>query len=591
MKSITRRQFLKNSAATGMTGSLLASLGAFGCSNEQAEETATRRPNVLLVMTDDQGFADLACHGNPDIKTPHLDAFAAESTEFTQFHVCAVCSPTRASLMTGRYHLRTGVTDTWMGRSIMRNEEKTVAEYFKEAGYATGIFGKWHLGDNYPFRPSEQGFDEALIHQGGGLRQPSNPPDNGYFDPQLLHNNELKTFPGYCTDIYTDYAIDFMKTKRNQPFFLYHATNAPHVPLEIGDEYIKPYMDAGLTEKLARVYGMVTNFDDNWGRLLKTLEELDIADNTIVIYLTDNGPQIILPEQERRFRAGLRATKGQPYDGGIHVPFYIRWPGKTAPGAKIDRIAAHIDVMPTVLDACGIDFTPENPLDGRSLTPLLENTGSDWADRTIFTQWHRGDEPHRYRCFAARNQQYKLVHRDIGPGGDSDPGYTRDGIMEKIELFDMSADPAEKNNLAGERPEIMNAMLDDYERWFDSVSSRGYEPHRIILGSPHENPVTLTRQDWRGPHANWSNTGLGYWEVNVDKSADFNIGLRFDAMETAGKAHFRYGQVHETLKLTKGAVTCSFDGIALPEGDGRIEAWVERSGKDVGVMYVDVMGI
>jgi arylsulfatase A-like enzyme len=275
----------------------------------------------------------------------------AEGVCFSHFHASPVCSPTRASLMTGRYNFRTGAIDTYLGRSMMRPDEVTLPQLLAANGYRTGIFGKWHLGDNYPMRAMDRGFEEALVHNGGGLAQPSGPPGDGYFDPMLSHNGVWAKHSGYCTDIFTSAAIAFIARHRAEPFFVYLATNAPHMPLQVADEYSAPYLAMGLDEETAKTYAMITNIDDNVGRLFAALDELGLDRNTIVIFLTDNGPAFGGVE---RYNAGMRGQKGTVYEGGIRVPCFVRWPGVIPSGKAVDRLAAHIDLLPTILNACRV---------------------------------------------------------------------------------------------------------------------------------------------------------------------------------------------------------------------------------------------
>ena len=271
---------------------------------------AEPRPNVVLVMTDDQGYGDIGLHKNPHLRTPNLDRFAQEGVQFSRFYVSPVCAPTRASLMTGRYHYRTGVIHTSRGGAKMHGEEVTIAERLQAAGYRTGIFGKWHLGDNFPMRPSEQGFSEALVHKSGAIGQQSDAPSS-YFNPRLWHNNEPKETKGYCTDVFFDAALQFIEQNRGQPFFVYLPTNAPHAPLDVELRYIERYKALGLNDTTARIYGMVENIDENFARLLTTLDRLGLRQNTLVIFITDNGAQ------QARYNAGLRGLKGTTYEGGI----------------------------------------------------------------------------------------------------------------------------------------------------------------------------------------------------------------------------------------------------------------------------------
>ncbi|MBL8296283.1 MAG: arylsulfatase, partial [Bryobacterales bacterium] len=356
-----------------------------------------RPPNLLIVITDDQGYGDLSLHGNPHLPTPNIDRIGKEGVQFTQFQVCPVCSPTRSSLMTGRYNYRTGVVDTYLGRSMMYPDEVTLPEYLAKAGYRTGIFGKWHLGDNYPTRSIDQGFQESIVCNGGGVGQPSDPPGNSYFDPILQHNGKGEKYQGYCTDIFFNEAMRWIGKNRRDRFFCYVATNAPHDPLTIGDGYVKPFQEKGLDETTAKTYGMVANLDENVGRMLAFLKKQGLERDTLVIFMTDNGPQ------RPRFNAGMRGQKGTVYQGGIRVPSFWRWPGRLKP-EKVTRIAAHIDVLPTVLELAGVKADGPR-MDGRSLAPLLKGEEVDWADRTLFTQWHRGDEPELFRACAARNQR------------------------------------------------------------------------------------------------------------------------------------------------------------------------------------------
>ncbi len=523
-----------------------------------------RKPNVVVIITDDQGYGDLSIHGNPHLKTPNMDRIGHEGVEFTQFHVCPVCAPTRASLMTGRYNYRTGVVDTYLGRAMMFSDEVTLAEMLGLAGYRTGIFGKWHLGDNYPLRPKDQGFQESLVHTGGGLEQPSGPPGNHYFDPVLLHNGKAGNFKGYCTDIFTDAALRFMEQNRARPFFAYIATNAPHTPLHVADSYVAPFRGKGLDETTARIYGMLTNLDENVGRILAKLKELDLERDTIVIFLTDNGPQ------QKRYNAGMRGLKGSVYEGGIRVPCFIRWPGVLKAGTKVDRLAAHIDLAPTLLDACGVPKPRGVRFDGVSLMPLLRNPRAEWPDRTLFFQWHRGDEPQAFRACAARNQRWKLV----------------DGK----ELYDLETDPGETKDVAAAHPEIVARLRREYEAWFKDVSAtRGYAPPRIFIGTDEENPVLLTRQDWRGPRASWDATGLGHWEVDVKRGGAYEVKLLLPKKEEERKAAFTFdGKILLEFAIPAGADSTTVKLNRLPTGKGRIEVAVREGGSTIGPHFVEL---
>jgi arylsulfatase A-like enzyme len=531
-------------------------------------------PNVVLVITDDQGYGDLGCHGNAKIRTPNLDRLAKQSTRLTNFYVCPVCSPTRASIMTGRYNYRTGVVDTYLGRSLMRPDEVTIAEFLRGAGYRTGIFGKWHLGDNYPLRAIDQGFQEALVCKGGGLTQPSDPPGNSYFDPVLMHNGKAEKTKGYCSDVFTDAALEFIHQPSDNPFFVYLAFNAPHEPLQVEKKLVEPYLKLDLDETTAKVYAMVENIDANVGRLLKLLDEKKLADDTIVIFLTDNGPQ------QLRYNAGLRGRKGSVFEGGIRVPFFIRWPGKYL-SRDVPQPAAHIDLLPTLAAACGITLPANIKIDGRNLSPLLTDSRAGWPERSLFFQWHRGDVPEKNRAFAVRGPRYKLVQ----PFG---AGMEREREKWELMLFDLAADPGEQKNIAAQNEPIVRAMQKEYAAWFDDVGKHGYDPPRIYLGADAENPVTLTRQDWRGPRAGWRVDDLGHWEVHVERDATFTITCRFAPRTDDGVVHMRMGAVTRQESLPAKATAVTFRDVKLPKGDARLETWLAVGAIAAGANYVDV---
>lgn len=535
---MTRRSFLSLSAAATLSAA------------------APSRPNVILIMSDDQGYGDLSIHGNPHLKTPNIDAIARQGAQFTQFQVCPVCSPTRASLMTGRYNYRTGVVDTFKGRSLMDPRETTAAELFAKAGYKTGIFGKWHLGDNYPMRAHDKGFQETLVHGGGGLAQPSDPPPgNHYFNPTLLRDGKFEKVEGYCTDIFFREAIGFVQRHKAEPFFLYIPTNAPHTPLEIEEKYVEPFKNKGLDETTRKVYGMVANLDQNIGRLLETLKQTGLESNTILIFMTDNGPQ------QPRYNAGMRDLKTTPYQGGIRVPFFLRWPNKIKPGATVDRIAAHIDVLPTLLEACAIRPAMRPQFDGRSLWPLLQNPSTPWPDRVIHTQWHRGDQPILFKNHAARSQRWKLVNG--------------------TELYDIENDPAESKNLAAANPAELARLRAETERWFKDVSAtrNGYAPPRIYLGTTHENPVLLTRQDRRDDPQGW--------EVDVRSAGRYSVVLFCAPAKQTGEAVFKLGTVEGRVPLPMGADRVTLESLRLPVGPAHLSATAGTS----EVLYVEVRKI
>ncbi|MCG3195621.1 MAG: hypothetical protein GHCLOJNM_00087 [bacterium] len=573
---------------------LIATLLLFDA--ESAISADARRPNIVLIMTDDQGYGDFGFTGNPVIGTPNLDRLAGEAVFLTNFYVSPVCTPTRACLMTGRYNYRTRAIDTYRGRAMMDPEEITIAEILRSSGYKTGIFGKWHLGDCFPMRAMDQGFEESLVLRGGGLRQPSDPPESGgYFDPILFRNGEPVQTKGYCTDIFTDAALEFVEKNREQPFFLYLPYNCPHTPLLLPDEYYNRYKGKDLSparfpatgypigeeydpDVTAKVYGMVTNIDDNIGRMLAKLDELHLAENTVVVFLTDNGPQ------QTRYKAGFRGHKASVYEGGIHVPCLVRWKGKLESGKKVDTPLAHIDMTPTLLEVAGVRRDGLN-LDGRSFVSLLVGGLAAWDERTLFFQWHRGDKAELYRAFAARGPRYKLVQAE----GTAHLSAQSPDWKPKFELFDLLEDPYETKDLAAEKPEIAESLKKEYEAWFQDVSAtRGYDPPRIVVGDPRAKVVNLTRQDWRGSASDSQAEALGWWELRVTDPGPYKVTLLFDKLPGARTLHLSFGGSPIAQDLTEGVETHTFEQVALNPGDGNLEAWTQEGDRRFGVKYIDL---
>ena len=410
-----------------------------------------KKPNVIIVITDDQGYGELACHGNKVIKTPNLDALHAESVRFTAFHVSPTCAPTRASLMTGRHEFRSGVTHTILERERMALASPTMPQMLTDAGYTTGIFGKWHLGDEEPYQPHSRGFDEVFIHGAGGIGQSypgscGDAPGNKYFDPAIRHNRSFVKTKGFCTDVFFTQALRWMKAVKggDKPFFTYITTNAPHAPLICPDKYTKPYLAAGLSAGHAAFYGMITNIDENVGVLLAKLDQWKIADNTLVIFMTDNGSAQAGGGGRRRkgrkgpaapskglFNAGMKGKKGSPNEGGTRVPCFVRLKGITPKGVDVGALTGHIDLLPTLAEICGGTLPAGVTLDGRSFAPLLKDPAAPWADRFIFVhrgRWAKGKAAaSKYGPCAVRTQRFRLVGNK--------------------ELYDIANDPGEKVNV------------------------------------------------------------------------------------------------------------------------------------------------
>ncbi|MBV6640502.1 MAG: arylsulfatase [Cyclobacteriaceae bacterium] len=533
------------------------------------------RPNVILIITDDQGYGDIGYHGNPVVKTPHLDQLAKESVRLTNFYVSPVCAPTRSSLMTGRYSLRTGVHDTYNGGAIMATEEVTIAEVLKQANYKTGIFGKWHLGDNYPSRPSDQGFDESLIHLAGGMGQPGDFTtyfkfDSSYFDPTLWHNNEMEDYKGYCSDIFAGEALKFIRANKDNPFFCYLAFNAPHTPLQLPQKYYDMYKDVDPEatfkngdkpmprmseqdkEAARKVYGMVTNIDDNVGMILEELKKLKLDKNTIVIFMTDNGPQ------QYRYTAGFRERKGSVYQGGVRVPFYLRYPQAFKKSKDIRVNAAHIDVLPTLADLCKVDTPAEVELDGQSFLPLMDGSKTAWdEDRSLFFYWTR-KYPERYENIAQQIGDKKLV------------GHTSYGSdIEGFELFDLEKDPYEQNNLVMSNTPLALDLKDELDKKFNELTKSPHLVNQspIIIGTEFENPVYLNRNDATGERGVWRQTNVfGKWVVSL-KEGTYDVEVKFiESVIGKGVLNLETGSVINKQRYDEGETdTLIMENVSLPE--------------------------
>ncbi len=540
---------------------------------------AATQPNVLLVLTDDQGYSDVGFNGNPIVKTPHLDCFAADSVVFDRFYANPVCSPTRAALMTGRNAYRTGVVSTQAGLSLLRPSEATIAEALKSAGYRTGLFGKWHLGDNAPTRPVDQGFDRSLMHVGGMIGAPYSPLDGqSYFNTVLIDDGVEKRFDGYCVDVFTDAAVDFINASGDDPFFIYYAPNTPHHPLTVADRYAQPYRDAGLSEQTSRFYGMISNIDDNFGRLLDALKAQGKLDDTLIIFLGDNGTSS-LHKQEDLWECGLRGRKGWVYENGIRVPTFIKLPGAATNGKRLKSVASVEDIMPTILDICQVSATSK--MDGMSLLPLLDGSKTALSDRTHFVQLHGGTAPVRYRSCTVFNEKYKLVQQ-VGRGGEAFSLKTA-----RFELFDINKDKGEQKDIAADHPEVVKQMKADYDRWFDDVCSEGFEPVKIWIGSDVQNPVHLSRQDWQG--GGLFDGDLGFYDLDVRSAGTYRITCRWSKLlKKTHKVVLKIGDQLIENSILYAESECRFESVELPTGPCRFEAWVEIDGKRNGFRFVEI---
>jgi len=427
------------------------------------------RPNIVLILADDVGYGDLSCHGNPILKTPNLDRLHREGARFTDFHVSPTCSPTRAALMTGRHEFKSGVTHTVFERERLSLKAATLAQELKSASYVSGVFGKWHLGDEEAYQPGRRGFEETFIFGGGaiGAFHPGSGGDvagNSYFDPIVRHNSAFRRTSGYCTDVFFGQALKWMEAvKGRRPFFAYIPCNAAHAPLDCPPEYESRYAGK-VPPEAAKFFGMIANIDDNVGRLLAKLAAWGIERDTLVIYMNDNGGTAGV----KVFNAGMRGSKGTPWLGGTRSASFWRWPGTFAPGDR-PQLAAHVDVFPTLAELAGAELPGRvtAKLDGRSLVPALRDAAAPWSDRFLFThvgRWDRGGVAEaKYQGCSVRWRNFHAVMDGKGPG--KAPRYT-------WELFDVEADPGEKTDLVLAHPDVVRRLDAAYDAWWQSV-----QPH------------------------------------------------------------------------------------------------------------------
>jgi arylsulfatase len=436
-------------------------LGWTGLVPRGAASVTGGRPNIIFILTDDQGYGDISAHGHPILQTPSLDRLHHEGVRFTDFHVSPTCSPTRSALLTGRHEFMNGVTHTILERERLALRATTLAEVLQDAGYKTGIFGKWHLGDEPKYRPARRGFDEMFIHGGGGIGQTfpgscGDAPGNTYFDPAILHNGRFVRTKGYCTDVFFDQALRWIEVNKGiRPFFAYIACNAPHVPLQVRPEDEARYAGKVAHTNAAKFLGMVANIDDNVGRLLRRLKEWNIEEKTLVIFMNDNGTD----GGSLVYNAGMRGKKGTAFLGGTRAASFWRWPGTLTPG-DVSALTAHIDFFATLSEIAGarLSATVRKQVQGRSLVPLLENPRADWPERTLFThfgRWPKGADPAsaKYRMCSVRRPRWHLVSAD----GGTEP---------KWMLFDVVADYGEQRDVAADHPEIVRQMASAYDQWW-----------------------------------------------------------------------------------------------------------------------------
>lgn len=560
-----------------------------------AAETSDRsRPNVILMMTDDQGYGDLGCHGNPILRTPHLDRLYCESIRLTDFHVSPFCTPTRAALMTGRYPARTGAYRTSSGRTMMHPQEKTIAHLFADNGYATGMIGKWHLGDNAPHRPQDRGFQHVVWHRCGGIGQASDYWGNDYFDDTYERNGRFESFTGYCTDVWFAESMRFIEENKDRPFFLYLATNAPHGPYRVADNWKEPYEGKANWGNGPAFCGMIANIDHNIGLLRKRLQELELNENTILIFMTDNGTangakfgqDVLNSEAVAGFNAGMRGKKSSVYEGGHRVPFFIHWPaGGLVGGRDVGVLSAHLDVLPTLAQLCEIPVPQSHQPDGRSFAEQLQvDTSAPHRDHLIVQfqggpYFHSQPEPWSYSCVLT--DRWRLIHGK--------------------ELYDIQRDPAQRTDVSADHKKVVEQLRALYVPFWESVSP-GMTPVAIDLGVATDNPTTLCSQDWYLPTGNppWNFGQInrlprvtGPWNVNVTKAGRYRFCLRqwpkeADKPIRAVRAAIQIGDQKMESPVSPKAKSVVFE-IDLPVGRTELRTWLfDEKNQPGGAYFTDV---
>jgi arylsulfatase A-like enzyme len=501
-------------------------------------------PNVVLLLADDMGWGDLSKNGNIYVQTPTLDRLAARSLSFDRFYVCPLCAPTRAEILTGRYFLRTGVSSVSQGAENMRSEEVTVAEVFKKNGYSTGCFGKWHNGSYFEQHPNRQGFDEFVGFCVGHLGY--------YYDAVYMYNDGEVKSKGFCTDYFTDKALDFIEKNSKGQFFCYLAFNVPHSPFQVPDKYFHKYKEKGLNNELSAIYGMTENMDENINRVLSKLDQLKISNNTIVVFLSDNGPNTF------RYNGKMKGKKGSVDEGGLRVPFYISWPG-IIKNAITAQLAQDIDFFPTILHLCNIKYLSSLPVDGKDLSDVITE-GKKPEDRYIFSR--QANLPLRSCNGSVRNDRYRLIV-----------------TQNDTSLFDMYADPSQTSDISGIEKETTSMLATVYNKWETELISTYVPVKTIKVAFPEEKKFTLPVQDAtlsgvvkyssiypnQSYTQNWIMNGDSvYWALEVENTGHYLVEIQYGCpvSQTGSKMLVHSGS--DKLTFT---VDHSFESVILPEQD------------------------
>ena len=543
---------------------------------------AAGRPNVVFILSDNQSYWEFGCHGNPVVKTPNVDKLAAESVDFKRFYATPYCSPSRAEFLTGRYAMRFGIYNTIGGVSQLPSSATTVAERFRANGYRTGMFGKWHLGESFPMRPEDQGFDEAFWHGGGGVGQLPDYYGNTLFDTTFIENDQPVPTKGFCTDKIFDRAIRFIRDHQDRSFFCYVPTPVTHKPWAAPDKYKQPYINLGMKPGDAAGYGQMTNLDENVGRLLKALDKLKLRENTILIFATDQGMGREAPAKDMslpQIRGGHRA-----YDWANHVAFMIRYPARIKKtGYAQEQFAGAVDLVPTLADWCAFQPTKKRDFDGISLTKYLENPDLGWPDsRTMITQCPRGRTPKKWHNAVVRKGPWRLT----GPN----------------ELFNSEKDFRQQHNLAGAHPEVVAELSAVYEKWWQGFDSERPEIPRAVIGHPDRPEVRLTSMDWYTGASPWNQGNIrrgraqGTWAVEVKRPGKYRVELRrypreADLPAGAVSAHATFADSSADTELTEDAKSAAF-ALELPAGKHDFTGgFKDDKGRDIGSFFAYVKRI
>lgn len=538
---------------------------------------AVTPPNIILVVTDDQGYGDLSCHGNPVVRTPNLDRLHDESVRFTDFHVAPMCTPTRGQLMTGVDCLRNGAMNVSSGRTLLRREFPTLPELLKPAGYRTALFGKWHLGDNYPFRPQDRGFDECVWYPSSHIGSLPDAWGNDYFDDTYQHRDQREKYQGYTTDAFFREAMRWMKTQRGtgKPFFVYLPTAAPHTPLYVPKRYrdaVQPRLEAALSklpklspavqEDLVRFLAMIENIDENMGRLDKFLDDEQLKTNTILVFLTDNGSTM----GAKYFNAGMTGGKMTLWEGGHRVPLFIRWPGGRFGSARDEKNLTEVqDILPTLLELCGVSVPAK--VDGMSLARLLRGADKGLPDRMLVINYSQ-------MPFIGKERQVEPQK------GGAAVLWKNWRLLNNKRLYDVAADPLQQHDIAASNPDVVKKMQAHLETWWQGVKDRVNEPQRIIIGSDAENPTLLSACEWwnvfvdqqaqvrRGELKN------SVWHLDVAKAGDYEIELRRWPREI----NLPLAASAPALALADGELP---PGIALPIAKAQLKVGAQEQSLDL----------